>query len=61
MANGKKTVFQRLDSIFGPDGIKVPRSQTNRYTLGNQELLRTGSKEDYEAAKLQAKQMKDLL
>lgn len=60
MAQNKKTVFQRLDSIFGPEGVKVPKSQTNRYTLGNQELLRTQNKDEYEAAKLQAQQNKYL-
>lgn len=61
MANKKKlTVFQRLNNIFGPDGVNVPKSQTNRYSLGNQELLRTQSKEEFQAAKLQAQQNKYL-
>lgn len=54
------TVFQRLNNIFGPDGVNVPKSQTNRYSLGNQELLKTQSKEEYETAKLQAQQNKYL-
>ena len=48
------TVFQRLNNIFGPDGVNVPKSQTNRYQLGNQELLKTQSKDEYNTAKLQA-------
>lgn len=56
----KKTIFQKLDSIFGPEGVKVPKNKTNRYTLGNQELLRTKNKDEFEAAKLQAQQNKYL-
>lgn len=54
------TVFQRLNNIFGPDGVNVPKSQTNRYQLGNQELLKTQSKDEYNRAKLQAQQNKYL-
>jgi len=54
------TVFQRLNNMFGPDGVNVPKSQTNRYSLGNQELLKTQSKDEYNTAKLQAQQNKYL-
>ncbi|NIP32045.1 MAG: hypothetical protein GTO02_21750, partial [Candidatus Dadabacteria bacterium] len=62
MAEQKKnlTIFQRLNNIFGPEGVKVPKSQTNRYTVGNSELLKTSSKEEYDLAKLQAQQNKYL-
>lgn len=54
------TVFQRLNNMFGPDGVNVPKNQTNRYSLGNQEILKTQSKEEYNIAKLQAQQNKYL-
>ena len=45
MANKKNlTVFQRLNNIFGPDGVNVPKTQTNHYNLSNKEILRTTSK-----------------
>jgi hypothetical protein len=60
MAEKKRnlTVFQRLNNIFGPEGVNVPKNQTNRYNIGNQELLKTQSKEEFETAKLQAQQNK---
>ena len=55
--SGKQlTIFQRLNKVFGPDGVNVPQHKTNRYSLGNKELLRTQSKTELEQAKLQAKQ-----
>ena len=60
MAKSKKTVFQRMNTMFGPDGINVPMEKTNRYSIGNGELLKTDNKADYEAAKLQAQQAKYL-
>ena len=54
------TVFQRLNRMFGPEGVTVPKSQTNRYSIGNQELLKTQDKAEYETAKLQAQQNKYL-
>lgn len=60
MAQQKKTVFQRLDRIFGADGYKTTKTLTNRYTLGNQELLKTKSQDEYDTAKLQAQQNKYL-
>lgn len=58
MARKKLTVFQRMNNMFGPDGINVPKDQTNRYSIGSGELLKTDNKADYEAAKLQAQQSK---
>lgn len=60
MAEKKRnlTVFQRLNNIFGPEGVNVPKNQTNRYNIGNQELLKTQSKDEFETAKLQAQQNK---
>jgi hypothetical protein len=60
MAKDNLTVFQRLNRMFGPDGVKVPQDHTNRYSIGNQELLKTQSKEEFETAKLQAQQNKYL-
>jgi hypothetical protein len=52
------TVFQRLNNMFTPDGIKQkpPQSKTQRYNLGNDVLLKTTSKSEYETAKLQGQQ-----
>ena len=62
MAQQKLTVFQRLGQILGPDGVKQKQiqPQTQRYNIGNGELLKTSSKADYETAKLQAQQNKYL-
>jgi len=54
------TVFQRLNNIFAPDGVNLPKNKTNHYSLGNDELLKTQSKDEYNAAKLQAQQNKYL-
>jgi hypothetical protein len=59
MAKRKLTIYQRMNNIFGPDGVNVPKQQTNRYSIGK-ELLKTDNKADYEAAKLQAQQNKYL-
>ena len=62
MAKENLTIFQRLGRIVGPDGIKPKQvnPQTQRYNIGNGELLKTGSKAEYEQAKLQAQQNKYL-
>jgi hypothetical protein len=60
MAKRKLTVFQRLNNIFGPDGVNAPKSQTNRYSIGNDTLLKTQNKDEYDQAKLQAQQNKYL-
>jgi hypothetical protein len=52
------TVFQRMNNMFGPDGINVPKDKTNRYSIGNTELLKTNDKAEYDAQKLQAQQNK---
>lgn len=56
----KQTVFQRLNNIFSTDGINVPKDTTNRYAIGNDALIKTQSKSEYETAKLQAQQNKHL-
>jgi len=54
----KKTVFQQLSDLFGPD---IGQRQTkSRYSLGNEELLKTQSKEEYDYKKLQLQQNKYL-
>ena len=61
MANQKQTIFQKLGQILGPDGIKQKQNQpktTQRYNIGNNELLKTDNKADYDKAKLQAQQNK---
>jgi uncharacterized membrane protein YgcG len=56
----KLTIFQRLNNLLGPEGIKAKPKPVQRFNLGSKELLRTKSKEEYEAAKLQAQQNKYL-
>jgi hypothetical protein len=56
----KLTVFQKLNNIFGVDGVNVPKTQTNRYSIGNDALLKTQDRGEYETAKLQAQQNKYL-
>ena len=61
MANNKKTIFQRLGQVLGPDsGTERQIAKTQRYNIGNNEILKTTSKEEYETAKLQAQQSKYL-
>jgi hypothetical protein len=62
MANKNLTIFQRLGQILGPEGGKPKRTQqqTQRYNIGNGELLKTDNKAEYERAKLQAQQNKYL-
>ena len=63
MANKNLTLFQRLGQILGPDGVKQKQKQpqqTQRYNIGNGELLRTDNREEFERAKLQAQQNKHL-
>lgn len=58
----KLTVFQRLGQIIGPDGPKVKQKQPQpqRYNIGNDVLLKTDNKADFERTKLQAQQNKYL-
>jgi len=61
MANKNLTVFQKLGRIIGPDApIKQIEQQTQRYNIGNNELLKTNNKAEYETQKLQAQQNKYL-
>ena len=65
MANNK-TIFQRLNSIFDASGVDLTKvnnqtkNSSNTYSLNNDILLKTPSKEEYELAKLQAQQGKFL-
>jgi len=57
------TIFQRLGRIIGPDAIKSQPKQTSqspRYNINGDVLLKTDNKADYERAKLQAQQNKYL-
>ncbi len=47
----KKTVFQQLSDLFGPE--KSTRESKSRYSLNDKELLKTQSKEEYDYQKLQ--------
>ena len=61
MANKRQlTVFQKLNNIFGKEGLNANIKKSNRYSLGNGEILKTQSKEEFNAAKLQAQQTKYL-
>jgi hypothetical protein len=63
MANKNLTIFQRLGQILGPDGVKQKQKQpqpTQRYNIGNGELLKTQDKAEFQKAKLQAQQNKYL-
>jgi hypothetical protein len=60
MAKKRLTIFQRLNNIFGPDGVNIPKNTTNRYSIGKDALLKTQDKAEYDAAKLQAQQNKYL-
>jgi hypothetical protein len=65
MANNK-TIFQRLNSIFDASGVDLTKvnaefkNTTNSYSINNDILLKTPSKEEYDLAKLQAQQSKFL-
>lgn len=56
----KRTVFQRLNMIFGPEGVRQPQPQSNRYSINNDVLIKTQSKEEYDSVKLQQQQNKYL-
>ena len=63
MANKPKlTVFQKLGLITSPDYPKLAQKQPQpqRYNIGNDVLLKTDNKADFERAKLQAQQNKYL-
>jgi hypothetical protein len=52
------TVFQQLESLFGPERKK--EEAKSRYSLGDKEILKTQSKEEYELKKLELQQAKYL-
>ena len=58
MAKRKLTVFQKLNNVFGGSGVQTQRTQTNRYSIGNDAILKTTDKSEFETAKLQAQQNK---
>lgn len=55
--NKHQTKFQKLGSILSPNRDRST-TRTNRYSINNDELLKTSDKGEYEAAKLQAQQNK---
>ncbi len=57
MAN-KYTIYQQLESLFGPERKK--EEAKSRYSLGDEQILKTQSKEEYDLAKLEAQQSKYL-
>jgi len=62
MANKPLTIFQKLGRVIGPDSVKQKQRQPQpqRYNIGNNELLKTPDKGEFERAKLQAQQNKYL-
>ncbi len=58
--NKQLTIFNKMNLMFGPDGVNVSKDKTNRYSLDSKELIRTKSKEEYDTAKSQAMQNKYL-
>ena len=57
----KRTVFQRLNTIFGPEGVrKQVQPPSNKYSINNDVLIKTQSKEEFDAVKLQNQQNKYL-
>jgi len=60
MAKNKLTVYQKLNNVFGKEGLNPHAKRSNRYSMGNTEILKTTSKEEFETAKLQAQQTKYL-
>lgn len=60
MAKEKYTIYQRLSNLFGPDGDIQQRPSSNNYNIGNEVLIKTQDKQEYEVAKLQAQQQKYL-
>ena len=60
MAQKNLTLFQRLGQVVGPDAAKIKQHKPQRYNVGNDVLLKTDNKQEYERAKLQAQQNKYL-
>jgi len=51
---GKKTIFQQLTNLFGPE-VKMEQNKST-YSINDKELLRTKSKEEYDFEKLKKQQ-----
>lgn len=61
MSAKKQTIFNKLNQVLNPDHISLKTTQpSKRYNIGNNEIIRTTDKEEYERAKLQALQNKHL-
>jgi hypothetical protein len=56
----ERTVYQKLNDVFGKEGLNPNAKKSNRYEIGNTEILRTQDKQEFEVAKLQAQQTKYL-
>lgn len=61
MSEKKQTIFNKLNQVLNPDNVSLKTQQpSKRYNIGQNELIRTNDKEEYERAKLQALQNKHL-
>jgi hypothetical protein len=60
MAKQQLTIFQKLNNVFGKDGLNPNVKKTNRYSLGKGEILKTQDKGEFNTAKLQSQQNKYL-
>lgn len=60
MSAKKQTIYQKLTQVLNPNHITVKTQQPKRYEIGNNELIRTTDKAEYERAKLQALQNQHL-
>ena len=60
MAKQQLTIFQKLNNVFGKDGLNPHVKKTNRYSLGKGEILKTQDKGEFNTAKLQSQQNKYL-
>tara|TARA_R110000796_G_scaffold11198_5_gene37387 strand:+ start:12582 stop:14555 length:1974 start_codon:yes stop_codon:yes gene_type:complete len=63
MADRRKrqlTIFQKLNNVFGREGLNQHVKRANKYSMGSTEIIKTQSKEEFETVKLQAQQQKYL-
>ena len=61
MSEKKQTIFNRLNQVLNPDNVTLKAQQpSKRYNIGQNELIKTTDKEEYERTKLQALQNKHL-
>lgn len=60
MAKKQHTLYQRLNYLFSPSGQQELEAASNNYNIGNDVILKTKDKGEYETAKLQAQQQKYL-